>query len=119
MPSRGKKKKNYWIYILQVSNGHYYTGYTNNLMRRYGEHLSGKGGCRYTRNFPPVGIKQCWRICEDQASVMKVESLIKSKSRKKKEEIVKNPRKLKKMVSDSIGLDLKIRVHSPPEIEKI
>lgn len=110
------KKQCYWVYILQMSNGHYYTGYTNNLLKRYEKHVTGTANCKYTKSFHPVGIKQCWQIQEDKGSAMKVESLIKRKTRKIKEEIVKNPEKLKKMVLVSIGLDLKIKVYNPIKI---
>ncbi len=112
------KKQYYWVYILQVSNGHYYTGYTNNLMERYKQHVSGTANCKYTKSFPPIGIKQCWQIFEDQGSAMKVENLIKRKSRKIKEVIVKNPEKLKKMVFESTGLDLKIKAGGAVKVEK-
>lgn len=39
----------FWVYILQCQDGSFYTGYTNDLERRLEEHLSGKGGARYTR----------------------------------------------------------------------
>ncbi len=112
-----KKKQCYWIYILQVSNGNYYTGYTNNLIRRYEEHVSGTAS-RYTKSHPPVRIIQCWKIYEDQGSAMKVESLIKRKSRKIKDEIVENPKKLKKMALKSSGLNLNIRVYNPARLAK-
>ncbi len=113
-----KKKQHYWVYILQVSNNHYYTGYTNNVIRRYKEHVSGTANCRYTRAFRPVAIKQCWKILEDQGMAMKVESLIKRKSRKVKEEIIKDPGKLKSLVLKSSGLDLKIKAGDPAKVEK-
>ena len=82
------KKQSYWVYILLVSNGHYYTGYTTDIKRRYKEHLS--GNTKFTRSFPPVEIKQCWKIFEDKGTAMKIEKFIKSRPRKIKEEIVEN-----------------------------
>jgi len=47
-----------------------------------------------------------------------VESLIKRKSRKVKEEIIKDPGKLKSLVLKSSGLDLKIKAGDPAKVEK-
>lgn len=113
------KKQCYWVYILQTMNGHYYTGYTSDLSRRYQQHLSGKANCRYTRCFPPVGLKQCWQIREDQGLAMKVEYLIKKKSRRIKDELIRDPGKLIELVNKSLKLDLKIRVYHPRKIKKI
>ncbi len=113
------KKVYYWIYILQVSNGYYYTGYTNNLIRRYKDHISGKADCKYTRSFPPVKIKQCWQVFEDKGSAMKIENLIKRKGRKVKEDLVNNPKKLKKIVFNSLVLNLKIKTYNSIKIENI
>lgn len=104
--------KKYWVYILEVSNGHYYTGYTNNMQRRYQEHIKGNTKCKYTRSFKPVGIKQCWQINESQGTAMKVESFIKRKNRKTKQEIMQHPEKLKQMISKSLNLNLKIRKYN-------
>nr|WP_322783660.1 GIY-YIG nuclease family protein [Fluoribacter gormanii] len=37
-------EKIYWVYILLCSNQSFYTGYTDNLEKRFQDHLSGKGG---------------------------------------------------------------------------
>ena len=34
--------KSYFVYILKCSDNSYYTGFTNNLERRFEEHTSGK-----------------------------------------------------------------------------
>ena len=43
----------FWVYILECANGGSYTGYTNNLQKRYQEHCEGKGA-KYTRSFKPL-----------------------------------------------------------------
>jgi putative endonuclease len=45
----------YFVYILQCSNGTYYTGYTNNLQNRIKEHNSGNGA-KYLRGKLPVKL---------------------------------------------------------------
>ena len=69
-------------------------GYTNDLQRRYEEHLSGSAKCKYTRSFKPLGIAQSWQVVGTKAEAMKVEKYIKMLSRKRKEEIVVYPEKL-------------------------
>ncbi len=49
----GRRARNmmYYIYILKLSNGSYYKGMTNNLVRRFEEHQTGK--CYSTKRFLP------------------------------------------------------------------
>jgi len=84
---------NYWVYILNCSNGAYYTGYTTDLERRYNEHVTGTGKCKYTRSFKPVSIAQSWRV-SDKSVAMKIEKYIKQLSRRQKELLVLNPEQL-------------------------
>ncbi|MDW5288737.1 GIY-YIG nuclease family protein [Formosa sp. PL04] len=44
-----------YLYILQCSNGTYYTGSTKNLEKRLSEHQSGKGA-NYTKMRLPVNL---------------------------------------------------------------
>lgn len=84
----------YWVYILNCENGSFYTGYTTDLMRRYQEHVSGTGGCKYTRSFKPLSIAQQWQIEGELSTAMQVERFIKKLSKKKKEELVLYPERL-------------------------
>ena len=46
-----ESKDNMWcMYILRCKNGDLYTGITDNLQRRFNEHVSGKGG-HFTKSF--------------------------------------------------------------------
>lgn len=85
------EKLDYWVYMLFCSNNTYYTGYTNNLAKRYQSHLSGTGGCKYTRSFKPLNMAQCWKIQGDKALAMSVERGIKKLCRAEKENIIANP----------------------------
>ncbi len=62
----------YWIYMLRCSNNALYSGYTNDLKKRYQEHLHGKGA-KYTRSFKPIAIEGAWQV-SDKASAMRVEA---------------------------------------------
>ena len=43
------------IYILRLEGGHYYVGKSDNVMKRYEEHLNGSGAAWTTRH-PPVSL---------------------------------------------------------------
>ena len=86
-----KEEQIYWIYILHCSNNTYYTGYTNNLEKRYQSHVNGTGKCKYTRSFKPTHIAQSWMIKGTKAEAMRVEAYIKTLSRTQKEALILNP----------------------------
>lgn len=94
MPITTKKKKTYWVYILLCDNGSYYTGYTNDLEKRYESHVKGTSGCKYTKSFKPIRIAQSWIIKGGQTKAMRTERMIKQLSRLEKEKIIKHPRTL-------------------------
>lgn len=85
----------HWVYILLCKNGNYYTGYTNNLERRYQEHISGTGKCKYTRSFKPLKMVQSWQF-PDKKSAMRIERLIKKMSKVEKIQLIENPNALAK-----------------------
>ena len=88
--------KCYWVYILHCENDSYYTGYTNDLAKRYHSHVMGTGKCKYTKSFKPLGIAQCWKINGDKSLAMKVERYIKKLSRDEKLKIISQPSTLSK-----------------------
>jgi len=45
------------IYILKLQGGRYYIGKSDNVMKRYGEHLSGHGSA-WTRKYKPIGVEK-------------------------------------------------------------
>lgn len=91
------RENEYWVYILFCNNGHYYTGYTNDLMRRYQEHVSGSTKCKYTRSFKPLGIAQCWRVMTNKNEAMRIEKFIKKLTRAQKEKIIAKPSHLEQL----------------------
>jgi len=80
----------FWVYILNCSNQTYYTGYTDNLEKRYHQHCSGKGS-KYTRSFKPTSIAQSWEIEGDKAKAMYFERKIKKLTKKQKEVLIHHP----------------------------
>jgi len=84
--------KTYYIYILECSNGSYYTGYTTDIERRYKEHLARTDKCKYTRGFPPVRIAACWSIdFGDLSDVLKIERHIKQMPHAEKTKLILEP----------------------------
>jgi putative endonuclease len=51
-----------YVYILECSDGSYYTGITNNLTRRLEQHQSGKNPDSYTFARRPVEMVFLYRI---------------------------------------------------------
>ena len=96
-------RRHYWIYILELSNGALYTGYSVNLLRRYREHLAGRGA-RTTRSFPPVRIARCWRIVTDTGTVLRLEVLIKRLGRPGKERLIEEPERIKELAREKLGI---------------
>lgn len=73
----------FWVYILSCADGSYYTGHTDNLEKRMGEHQTGTCG-GYTADRLPVEL--AWsQECVTREEALAAESQIKGWSRKKKE----------------------------------
>ena len=82
------ENKQHFVYIVECSDGSYYTGYTTNIQRRLNEHnYSFKRGAKYTRSRRPVKlVHQEEHPTRSQA--LKREHAIKKLSRKKKQQII-------------------------------
>lgn len=81
----------FWVYILLCENNTYYTGYTNDITKRYQSHIDGTGKCKYTRSFKPVKIAQCWKIKNDKIEALRLERFIKKLSKIEKEKLISRP----------------------------
>jgi putative endonuclease len=82
---------NYVVYLLECSNGHYYTGYTTDLERRYQEHLRGSSKCKYTRSFPPRRIAAHWQVTVNLSQILKIEAALKRLSKLEKYQLSQEP----------------------------
>lgn len=77
----------FWVYILQCVGNSYYTGHTDNLEKRIGEHQTGSYP-GYTSNRLPV--KLVWsQECATREEALTAEIQIKRWSRKKKEAMIR------------------------------
>jgi len=75
---------NYYVYILECSDGFYYTGVTNNLDKRIWEHNEGINKSSFTYNRRPVVLKYFQRFQNIDDAIL-FEKQIKGWNRKKKE----------------------------------
>ena len=79
--------KPFYVYILQCADGSYYTGHTDNLEARIGQHESGSYGS-YTSTRLPVNL--VWmQECVTREEALSAEMQIKGWSRKKKEAMMR------------------------------
>lgn len=101
--------------MLECTNGAYYTGITVDLPRRYQQHVSGKGGARFTRAFKPVRIAQCWKFPGSRGEAQRLEYALKSLDRSEKEVLVGDPKQLRKYLKD-IPEAKSLRVSAIPKI---
>ncbi|WBY08600.1 GIY-YIG nuclease family protein [Sphingomonas sp. 7/4-4] len=75
----------FWAYMLRCSDGRYYTGHTDNLERRIGEHLSGI--CGYTSHRLPIEL--VWsEAFVSRIEALEVERIVGGWSRAKKEALI-------------------------------
>ena len=77
----------WYVYILQCSDGTFYTGITEHLKERIGKHNAGKGA-KYTRSRRPVTLV-FFEECESQLEAIKREIKIKKLSHYNKQQIIK------------------------------
>lgn len=75
-----------YTYIIKCGDGTLYTGWTNNLEKRFNDHCNGKGA-KYTRGREPLELVY-YETFEDKKEAMKREYAIKKLQRNKKEELI-------------------------------
>lgn len=77
----------FWVYILRCADGSYYTGHTDNLENRIGQHQAGVCG-GYTAERLPVVL--AWsQECATREEALGAELHVKGWSRKKKEAMMR------------------------------
>ncbi len=72
----------WFVYVLECDDGSFYTGISNNVEKRFSDHVNGKGG-HYTRSHKPIKIIYSEKLAS-RSQALKKEAQIKSWSRKKK-----------------------------------
>ena len=76
----------FYCYILECSDGTYYTGWSTDPQRRLRQHNHGTGA-RYTRSRRPVRLAYVEEL-PDKVSALKRERAIKALSRPRKEKLI-------------------------------
>jgi len=76
----------FWVYILKCRDNFYYTGHTDNLDGRIGQHHAGIG-CDYTRTRRPVTFMWCQDF-PSRIEALESERRIKGWTRAKKEALI-------------------------------
>ncbi|HLC75905.1 MAG TPA: GIY-YIG nuclease family protein [Candidatus Peribacterales bacterium] len=77
-------KKPFYLYMIECSNGTYYTGTTNDIERRWQEHQQGSGS-NYTHKYHPkqlVLVKEYQSIDLARAAEQKIKKWSQAKKRK-------------------------------------
>lgn len=77
----------YFVYIVECSDGSFYCGYTSDLEKRLIEHNNGVNGAKYTRSRRPVKLAYSEEF-ETQPEAMRREHEIKSYTRGKKQTLI-------------------------------
>jgi len=88
MSSAEKDDGDHYVYVVECSDGSYYTGYTTNVERRVAEHNDGDGA-KYTRGRRPVTLVYV-EAYADQSEAMQREYAIKQLRRAGKERLVRD-----------------------------
>lgn len=81
--------KQWFVYIVEAENGHYYTGITTDIKRRFSEHQTKQGGARF---FHTSAAKQLvyQETQPNRSAASKREAAIKKLSRKDKIALIQN-----------------------------
>lgn len=77
-----------YVYIIKCKDNSLYTGWTNNLERRFKAHTEGKGA-KYTRGRGPLELVY-FEEFDNKVEAMKREYEIKKMSRENKLDMIKN-----------------------------
>ena len=91
----------YWVYIIQCTNGALYTGYTNDLTKRYKAHCAGTA-CKFTRSFKPLNLAQSWQV-EEKKTALQLEYFIKQLTRAQKDALIADPLSLNDLFLNKSG----------------
>lgn len=75
-----------YVYMIRCKDGSLYTGWTNNLEKRFRNHCEGKGA-KYTRGRGPLELVY-YEVFEDKREAMRREYEIKQLKKSEKEKLI-------------------------------
>ena len=85
------KRGDWFLYVVECSDGTLYAGIATDVTRRLREHNSSLKGAKYTRSRRPVNLIY-WTDFSDRATACKAEAKFKKLTRKQKLEIINENR---------------------------
>jgi putative endonuclease len=78
----------WYLYIIENKLGHYYTGISTDINRRFNEHQSGGKKCaKALKGKTPLSLKYCVGV-KNQSDALKAELWVKSLSRQNKNKLI-------------------------------
>ncbi len=80
----------FYTYMIRCEDNSIYTGMTNDLEKRFNNHLS-KKGAKYTKSHAPQKIEVAWKS-KDKSLACKLEYQLKRLTKKQKEDIISGTR---------------------------
>lgn len=102
-----------FLYMLECSDGSYYTGIAADIERRLAEHVEGGAkGAKYTRAHPPLRVVALWET-PDLRVAAKGEYAVKLLPRKEKVALVRAPGTIAARCSGLKGLSFVARKELP------
>lgn len=112
--------KTYYVYMIECADKTLYTGMTDDILRRYRQHITKTGGCKYTRNNSrhPLKLVKCWSFSGDLSLALKVEKFIKKNSRIFKLRLINNLVDLKREFIKTNPIIVEIKEINIEEFEK-
>lgn len=95
----------YYVYMLRCEDNSIYTGIAKDLEHRMNEHFSQDEKCaKYTRSRKAKKLEIAWET-ENKSTASKLEYAIKTLTKAKKEELIKQPNILKEYFKDKLDTD--------------
>ena len=75
-----------YVYVIRCKDNTLYTGWTNDLEKRFKAHCCGKGA-KYTKLHKPLCIEAAFEVA-DKSDALKLEARIKKLTKKEKEILI-------------------------------
>lgn len=98
-------EKKYYTYIIRCEDNSLYTGITTDLRRRFFEHYAKlKEGAKYTKRHNVKNLEIAW-TSNDRKLASKMEYHIKRLHKSEKENLIANPKLLKKLLENRLEIE--------------
>lgn len=77
----------FYTYMMRCLDNSIYTGMTNDIQKRFSQHLTNKGA-KYTKSHQAIKLEAVWKS-KDKSLACKLEYQIKQLTKKQKEDLIK------------------------------